>query len=1133
MMSKLPPGPALPADAGVEQDERAPDSSNDNGAQLERIEHALSRAPQAIAAITDAASKAEELLIRLESRFEETERRHDSLRKRAVDVDQICVKADRVQATLANFVDQFADVCDSSDAKITLLLDTVDSGAEAQAKLEEATTYAVEQAVRLEQSARDSDTAGQSADSPNPSQCVADDSAISSAIDSAMQSHLKRLDEVTERRLAEIESTFERQRSQLERDGDAVRAIASEIDERAKANAHEMENAARKHIDALASQTRSQEQVLDATSEQCAARMRKNGESIDRLDRITREHEERTKAFSSAQEERLAEIGIQCVERLEDAVKLNIEESKREFREALAPQLAHAANASERAAKAAENAQRLLDQLGELDERAGARIHELADAASKHIDQLESLTRSQEQVLSATTEQCVARMRKNFEAHDAEMRLHGESIERLERITRENDELTKASASAQDARLAEIGNLCVERLDDAFKLNLKEAKQEFNQALAPRLKDAAATVEQVAKSTERAQRLLGQLAALDQQADARTHELTSAAQNHLDQLNSLTRSQETVLGATAKQCVARMRKDFEAHDDKMRRHSESTERLERITQEHEERAKSSAIAQEERLTEIGQQCVEKLDVAFKLNLKKTKHEFNQDLAPKLKDAADVVERITNSTESARHSLDQLVERDERAQRQIESLAEKSKEASTAADTFESLKTEIQPSFDALSDCLAGSTATIDKIESLIPDVWTLTTTVQQRARQLTERCNEANTTGERIEELGREAEAHASTLAGQNLSARRRTEKLEKVTAGSEELFVRIENVYEDATKSVARVEHMAETTKTYHDALVQTLSSADGVIHELDHAVEKSAIADKGLTERNRRAEEITEALTRNVDASRPLVEELAASQTRGHEVAGEIEDSIDKAAKIRDDLATRTERAIQSSHETAQMLAALTERRELLEGSDETLREFLECAEQVRIKLHQTQTRADAFQHQLNSMLASPQKIVSDAKTQAAQLESVCAAVRKVFAGLSQASLQANRDITKFTKVSREANGRLTQISADTMRAGQSLREWVDEAVHVQARLAKSLAQAPPLTQTRSQLDHLARTTSGAIPEILQPPQHREFTGVRRPRGDTRGTAQDWLDSSIDYSAANNAEPVEDLTP
>lgn len=86
----------------------------------------------------------------------------------------------------------------------------------------------------------------------------------------------------------------------------------------------------------------------------------------------------------------------------------------------------------------------------------------------------------------------------------------------------------------------------------------------------------------------------------------------------------------------------------------------------------------------------------------------------------------------------------------------------------------------------------------------------------------------------------------------------------------------------------------------------------------------------------------------------------------------------------------------------------------------------------------------------------------------------------------------MQANKDVTRFTDVSREANERLSQLSAETSKSSQTLREWVDEAKHVQTRLSKTLARVPAITQTHSpsaSLDGLSNVSKEALPSVLKP--------------------------------------------
>lgn len=735
----------------------------------------------------------------------------------------------------------------------------------------------------------------------------------------------------------------------------------------------------------------------------------------------------------------------------------------------------------------------------------------MEEAARGHLETLEEVVRSQEKVLTATGERCVAQIKRAVEARDADLRRRHESVRELARRSREDADRIEALVDGRERRLTEIAEECVAKVEGVFEERLSEVRRQIDERIVSEreaAKDAWAKTSKTARAARRAVEGLVEDCAERAQALVSRQEarLADAAQQHVratkqafaEQLDDVKRSFDAELAS-----------ELEAANESVRRTKESTreacQALDRLIEGHNQRAEALVDCRESRLAEVADHCAANLQQVYEDKVAQIQQVIDGKMAAHAAGAEKVARAADVATEEAERCLGRLVEERERIEREVASLTSTAERMSAAVEEYQAAGREIQPSIDTLSGHLEGSRVAIDKIERLIQDVWTLTTTVQQRARQLTERCDAAASTAKTIEELQRTAEAHASTLSGHNLSARRRSERLGKMTRAGEALLSRLESAHESATRSVEEASRTAERAQVCDAALGEKLSSADVAAERLEHAVVESSEAFDRISDECTGAREILEAIAQDAESYRALAEELHGCDARGQKVAEKVEEAISAGVGIRDELAGLTERAMGSSRDLAQMLAAMTERRELLEGSDETVKAFLESAEQVRIKLQQLQTRGDAFQHQLNSMLADPRKIVEQAKTQAGELESVCSAVRKIFAGLSQASLQANRDITKFTKISREANGRLTQISAETERAGQSLREWVDEALHVQTRLSKSLANVPPLSQTHpvQNLDALLRTTSASVPELLQSPDRQRGAAGRRMPG------------------------------
>lgn len=122
---------------------------------------------------------------------------------------------------------------------------------------------------------------------------------------------------------------------------------------------------------------------------------------------------------------------------------------------------------------------------------------------------------------------------------------------------------------------------------------------------------------------------------------------------------------------------------------------------------------------------------------------------------------------------------------------------------------------------------------------------------------------------------------------------------------------------------------------------------------------------------------------------------------------------------------------------------------------------------AERMTLNTDASLTRLAAVEQRLASLVDQANRL-TDAQTQAAQLEVVYSAVRKVYAGLAEATLQAQRQTEELRGMGEDTTTRLAKLTAETERATQTLHEWVEEAVRTQSRLERTLSECPPIRQT-----------------------------------------------------------------
>jgi chromosome segregation ATPase len=120
------------------------------------------------------------------------------------------------------------------------------------------------------------------------------------------------------------------------------------------------------------------------------------------------------------------------------------------------------------------------------------------------------------------------------------------------------------------------------------------------------------------------------------------------------------------------------------------------------------------------------------------------------------------------------------------------------------------------------------------------------------------------------------------------------------------------------------------------------------------------------------------------------------------------------------------------------------------------------------VEGELGELAEKSTAISTQLASAVEQPGAVLEEVQSQSQQLERVCAAVRKVFAALSHATLEARRQADELRQTGGDAAQQCAQLCQQTSKAGAIIREWVDEAVRTQTRLERTLAECPPLRST-----------------------------------------------------------------
>ncbi len=840
--------------------------------------------------------------------------------------------------------------------------------------------------------------------------------------------------------------------------------------------------------------------------------------------------------------------------KLDESVALRETDTLRETAAILEDVLSTRQTDIERACESAEqiesNLAELVTQLADVGDSSQEKVCQLLDSIEAGVRTREELERSSAKVVQYVSEldQVTAIKSRHLEdvAASCVRKIQSDQSRVADELTEQSTSQIKAFCSRQEKTLAETMQ---QRLAEVM------AATETGESRLRDTVDHATT--QIKRTTER---MLSDLEPfgvrgehtrrLSEAVDRGVQDIEKKLEKYEQRFAAMISDQEQVIDAVADRCSQRFEamlgeklslvmEDFEAKRDGMfaaamdahlKSLSDQSDLLEsrmvevsdacidRVTlsiEQIEQTVKTRHLAAIEQSTDLAVRKVQGIGSQQNQQIEDitSKHRVEFDniadvkikqLASQLSASKEAVRMVSGSTQEAQATLSALLQKSDIAIDATKQLTAATNQGIATVAELGEVEKKLESSMEAADHSLQGSQVTIEKIERLIQDVWTLTSTAQNRGRQLSERIERAGTINEEVSVLQDEIATRAAKLADQNQRARTRQEELGSRIAAAEDIVSRLDNTTAAAAEYVDKASDTLDNISARHLKLGEVLPRADQAVKGLQSSTKAAASQSERLLAHRGVAEEILERLAAETPEREVLVRKLEQVAGDAGEKSKHLHGICEQTKKLRASLIAENQACRENMNEVTQLLATLVERREILENGDQSLHELLDRAALIGDKIRQLQTRADAFDHQLNSMLADPRKIIDEAKIQSKQLDSVCKAVRKVFAGLSQVSLNANRDVTRFTEVSREANARLAQLTTDTDRSSQVLREWVEEAVHAQQRLSKSIAKVPTMDDRKAKmtLDDLSRTSASALPSILDAPERGDLAEQRRNR-------------------------------
>jgi general secretion pathway protein A len=442
------------------------------------------------------------------------------------------------------------------------------------------------------------------------------------------------------------------------------------------------------------------------------------------------------------------------------------------------------------------------------------------------------------------------------------------------------------------------------------------------------------------------------------------------------------------------------------------------------------------------------------------------------------------------------------------------LARATTKAAGLSETVRSAET----SFDQLgrrSETLATNlSSSVKRGEELLPHVQTTCGQVEATQRSVTTTLLDIGAACERVGTLSEQAiqcEKLAERLSIGHIEAQKSTERIESAVASAGAAFEAVQQGAANAAEQCDRFESQRASAGQVLETLTEATTTGRCIIEQVSESARRAEETADAADEQTTRLTAIQAA---NHESTRQLEEVVSSSHQIHEALQGLVSHADEKLGRLNSHNAAATsvlrnlsavtvtgqdiiERVNKSNHDMAQtaddaqerfdglietyeqlkleigtaadrLKAQLTAAQQSVEAGEPLLNDFIKQTRAIENQLGNLADRAARFEKQLGVATAGSGETVATVQAQAVRLEKVCSALRKVFGGLSQASLDARKQSAECARASDDATQRLATLTAETKRAAATLQEWVEEALHAQSRLERTLESCPSIRET-----------------------------------------------------------------
>ncbi|UCC30351.1 MAG: hypothetical protein JSU86_19390, partial [Phycisphaerales bacterium] len=445
---------------------------------------------------------------------------------------------------------------------------------------------------------------------------------------------------------------------------------------------------------------------------------------------------------------------------------------------------------------------------------------------------------------------------------------------------------------------------------------------------------------------------------------------------------------------------------------------------------------------------------------------------------------ELVDRLSQANVTGRTTVEQLNESVCNAEKASENTIEQLTRltgaqgaSANAAGQLDELVTTANQLHEAMQGLVAHADEKIGQLNSHRAAATSVLRNLSEanvNSTSLLERVNESK---DKFELMAENAKKHMGQLLQDVSSLTARAEvnakELKARKTAAAELIDRLHTASTPAEETATQLAQFVDQAKQYLTGMAEQCDQAgelterlNAVTHLLPSATEAGASVEKATEE----ARSMHDRLVASADTARHHVTTLQELNDCAYGL-------IETHEQVKGEAETSTER----------LSTQLTATEKMLETARPLLDQFVGQARGLREKLRDLEGNTVRIEQTIGKAMARPMDIMAGAQAEAAQLERVCEAVRKVFTGLSQASLEAKKRTAECTQVTQQTTKRLSQLAqltTQTDRAANTLNQWVEEALRAQSRLEKTLDNCPSIRETHpgDAIQRMSRITGPA---------------------------------------------------